>query len=54
MLGDSLYEQRLAEGTLDLYAIKHAAAGAIQLLAVNHHSLLHPIEEEEVQITRKA
>ena len=53
MLGDSLYEQRLAEGTLDLYAIKHAAAGAIQLLAVNHHSLLHPIEEEEVQITLK-
>lgn len=52
-LGDVLYEQKLADGTLDVYAVKHAPAGALQFLVVNHHSLLHPIAEEEVRITLK-
>lgn len=50
-LGDSLYEQKLADGTVDVYAVRDEAAGAVQLLLVNHHALLHPIEEETVTVS---
>jgi xylan 1,4-beta-xylosidase len=50
-LGGSIYDQVLDQGTVNVYALEKEEAGALQLLLVNHHSLLHPIETEEVHIT---
>jgi len=50
-LGDKLYEQKMADGTVDVYAVRKDVSGAVQLMIVNHHSLLHPIAEETVKIT---
>lgn len=49
-LGDKRYEQKMADGTVDVYAVRKDASGSVQLLIVNHHSLLHPITEETVKI----
>lgn len=49
-LGEALYEARLAQGTVDGYAVAKPAAGAVQLLLVNHQSLLHDITEETVRV----
>lgn len=49
-LGDEIYEKRGADGTVDVYAVKKEAEHAVQFLAVNHHSLLHDISEEEISI----
>jgi xylan 1,4-beta-xylosidase len=50
-LGDSIYQHTGAEGTLDVYAVEKREAGALQLMLVNHHSLLHPIAAEKLSIT---
>lgn len=49
-LGGRLYDAHLAEGTVDVWAVEKAEARAVQFLAVNHHSLLHPIREEQVRL----
>lgn len=49
-LGDMIYKKQLAEGTVDIYAIKKPDAGALQIMLVNHNSLLHPIEIETIRM----
>lgn len=50
LLGEGLYEAKLAEGTVDVYAVRKEASNAVQLLAVNHHALQHPIARETVRV----
>jgi xylan 1,4-beta-xylosidase len=50
LLGESLYESGLHKGTVDVYAIRKSASNAVQILLVNHNSLLHDIDEERVSI----
>jgi xylan 1,4-beta-xylosidase len=50
-LGDKMYEQKMADGTVDVYAVRKDVSGTVQLMAINHHSLLHPISEETAKIT---
>lgn len=47
------YEQTLAEGTVDVSAFWDEELHVLQLLAVNHQSLLHPVERETVRVTLK-
>lgn len=49
-LGESIYDASYSEGTLDVYALKKEKSFCVQFLAVNHHSLLHEIEEERVTL----
>jgi len=49
-LGGQIYDAHLAEGTVDVWAVEKGEAKAVQILAVNHHSLLHPIGEERVRL----
>ncbi|MDR0710390.1 MAG: hypothetical protein LBF77_10020 [Spirochaetaceae bacterium] len=49
-LGNELYETKLAEGTVDVYAVKKAESACIQILAVNHQSLGQGISTEDVAI----
>jgi len=49
-LGEVIYDKTLSEGTLDIYAVENSKSGAIQLMVVNHHSLLHDISIEKVKI----
>lgn len=49
-LGEEISSQIYRSGTVDGYVIKKEAAGAVQILLVNHHSLLHPIQAETVSI----
>ncbi|MDR3276500.1 MAG: hypothetical protein LBT11_04730 [Treponema sp.] len=49
-LGGAIYSRSYAEGTVDIYAVDKPETGALQLLLVNHHSLLHPIETETVRL----
>ena len=53
MLGSEIYAQTLSSGTVDGWAVAKPEANAIQFLMVNHHSLLHPIREERIQLTVK-
>jgi xylan 1,4-beta-xylosidase len=49
-LGGELYETKLTEATVDVYAIKKTESGCLQILAVNHQSLQQAIQTEEVSI----
>ncbi len=49
-LDGALYEQVGRGETVDVYAVKNEAASAVQLLAVNHNSLLHDIEAQTVRV----
>lgn len=51
MLGSAMYDARLAEGTLDVYALRKAESSAVQVLAVNHQSLMHDIADEAVELS---
>ena len=51
MLGSRMYEAQLNEETLDVYAMYSEEASAVQLLAVNHHSLQHDIKTQPVRLT---
>lgn len=51
MLGSQMYDARLNEGTLDVYAMRSEEASAVQFLAVNHQSLEHDIGAEPVQLS---
>lgn len=50
-LGGLVYDKNLSEGTVDIWAVENPEAKAVQLLLVNHHSLLHPIKEEGVKLS---
>ncbi len=50
MLNGELYQSVYRSETVDVYAVRNTEIGALQLLAVNHHSLLHEIHEETVEI----
>lgn len=49
-LGSELYETHLSRDTLDVWAVDKPEAKAIQILAVNHQSLLHPIETKTLSV----
>lgn len=49
-LGSQRYLTVLGKDTIDMYAFRAPEINALQLLAVNHNSLLHPIKEEEVTL----
>lgn len=49
-LGGETYEKQFAEGTVDVYAVKKAESSALQLLLVNHQSLLQEIAPEEIHV----
>jgi len=49
-LGEKRYAAAMSEGTVDIYGFKKDASQSVQLLVINHHSLLHDIEEETVTI----
>ena len=49
-LGEEMYVKTGAQGTVDVYGVRKNTCRAVQFLAVNHHSLLHDITEEEIQI----
>ena len=49
-LGSNLYKDSYGEGTVDVYAVRNEESHSVQFLAVNHHSLLHDIKEENVTI----
>ncbi|MDR3174882.1 MAG: hypothetical protein LBU19_11565 [Treponema sp.] len=49
-LGSEIYKTKLADATVDVYALKKAESGCLQILAVNHQSLQQEIQGEEVSI----
>jgi len=49
-LGTELYDHVYTDGTVDIYAIHKAESGSVQLLAVNHQSLLQDINAEQVSV----
>lgn len=49
-LGGEMFTASYNEGTVDIFAFYKTESRAVQLLAVNHHSLLHPIESEEITL----
>lgn len=49
-LNGELYENVCREETVDIYAVDSAGINAVQLMAVNHNSLLHDISEQTVHI----
>jgi xylan 1,4-beta-xylosidase len=49
-LGDLVYTEGLHQGTVDVYALKKEASGSIQILLINHHSLLHDIKDDTVKV----
>ena len=49
-LGTELYDHVYTYGTVDIYAIHKAESGSVQLLAVNHQSLLQDINAEQVSV----
>lgn len=50
MLGGEAYTRTYAQGTVDIYPFYKRESRALQLLAVNHHSLLHEIAPEDIAI----
>lgn len=52
-LSNIRYETIFRHKTVDIYSFYDDKASAFQLLAVNHHSLLHEIADEEVSIQLK-
>lgn len=49
-LEGQLYDNICRSDTVDVYAVKNDKTNALQLLAVNHNSLLHDIDEQEITI----
>ncbi|MDR2785937.1 MAG: hypothetical protein LBB83_08490 [Treponema sp.] len=49
-LGGDLYAVKLSEGTVDVYAVRNAEASCVQILAVNHQSLMQEISAEDVSV----
>lgn len=49
-LNGDFFENICREDTVDIYAVKNNIAKAVQLIAVNHNSLLHDIEEQEIEV----
>jgi xylan 1,4-beta-xylosidase len=53
MLGGRMYPGAYREGTLDAYALRCEETDAVQVLAVNHQSLQHPIEAQTLRLRLK-
>lgn len=49
-INGDLYTRNLAQGTLDVYGFEDKTLRTVQLLAVNHQSMLHPVESEDLRI----
>ena len=49
-LGGEISGEVFREGTVDGYVVRKQEAGAVQIMLVNHHSLLHEIQDEEFHI----
>lgn len=49
-LGGEIYEAAFAENTLEVHAFSDIQCGMVQVLAVNHQSLLHPIQTQQVRV----
>lgn len=50
-LGDKIYKTKMADGTVDVYAVNKSLSHSLQFVIVNHHSLLHQVETEAVNIS---
>lgn len=49
-LGGEISENIFRDGTVDGYIIRKQESGAVQIMLVNHHSLLHEIHDEKIHI----
>lgn len=49
-LGSEISVNVAKEGTVDGYLVRKKESGAVQLMLVNHHSLLHEIHDENIHI----
>lgn len=49
-LDGDLFENICRKDTVDIYAIKNSGVKAVQLIAVNHNSLLHDIKEQKIKV----
>lgn len=49
-LGDERYDTQFSSGTVDIYCYRDSSSSAVQLLMVNHQSLLHDIEEQDITV----
>lgn len=49
-LGSLLYKTHLAQDTLDVWAMEKPETRSVQILAVNHQSLQHPIEAQTLAV----
>jgi xylan 1,4-beta-xylosidase len=52
-LGNKLYTTKLNDGTVDIYAVNNEESSCIQILAVNHQSLMQAISAEDVTVYLK-
>lgn len=52
-LNGDLYENVCREETVDIYAVKNNDINGVQLLAVNHNSLLHDIDKHDIDVSLK-
>lgn len=52
-LGNQRYTTQFSESTVDIYCYRDNTNSSLQLLMVNHQSLLHDIQEQTVTITIK-
>ena len=50
-LNGDMYNNIYRGKTVDIYAVKNDDINALQLMAVNHNSLLHDIETEDIEIS---
>lgn len=49
-LGKCKYKEKFCQGTVDMYAFWAEESQALQLLVVNHNSLLHTIKDETISL----
>lgn len=49
-LGDEIYTDKQGNGTVDVYAVKKNVSNSLQIMIVNHESLLHEIHDENIKI----
>ena len=53
-LPERKYERNLSEGTVDCYVFPDDRDNTLKIIAVNHNSLMHKIETEEISLTFSA
>lgn len=52
-LGDNRYENIYRNGNVDIYSFENSENNCLQILAINHNSLMHDIKEENITIQIK-